>query len=69
LIPSLLILVEVTLFFNESMAELGAGLTLTIMLVMYTIYQAMHVYVIEFKQSSFISQKNSFEVFLFILIR
>jgi hypothetical protein len=39
---SLLIIAEVTLFFDESQTELAIGLTLTIMLVMYTMYQSIN---------------------------
>ena len=39
---SLLVLVEVTLFYDETQAEFGIGLTLTIMLVMYTMYQSIN---------------------------
>ena len=35
-------LVEVTLFYDENQAEFGIGLTLTIMLVMYTMYQSIN---------------------------
>ena len=38
---TLLIIAEVTLQFNESKTELSAGLSLTIMLVMYTMYQSV----------------------------
>jgi hypothetical protein len=38
---TLLIIVEVTLQFDESRTELAAGLSLTIMLVMYTMYQSI----------------------------
>jgi hypothetical protein len=37
----LLIIAEVTLQFDESKTELSAGLSLTIMLVMYTMYQSV----------------------------
>ena len=33
---------EVTLFFVESLVEVAVGLTLTIMLVMYTMYQSIN---------------------------
>jgi hypothetical protein len=39
---SLLIIAEVTLFFVESLVEVAVGLTLTIMLVMYTMYQSIN---------------------------
>ncbi len=39
---SLLVIAEVTLFFVESLVELAVGLTLTIMLVMYTMYQSIN---------------------------
>ena len=39
---SLLLLVEITLFFKESQTELSNGLSLTIMLVMYTMYQSIN---------------------------
>lgn len=38
---SLLIISEITLFFDEARLEMSAGLTLTIMLVMYTMYQSI----------------------------
>jgi len=38
---TLLIIAEVTLQFDESKTELAAGLSLTIMLVMYTMYQSI----------------------------
>ena len=38
---SLLLLVEVTLYFNKSQTELAISLTLTIMLDMYTLYQSI----------------------------
>jgi hypothetical protein len=38
---SLLMLVEVTLFFKKTQTELGITLTLTVMLVMYTMYQSI----------------------------
>jgi uncharacterized iron-regulated membrane protein len=38
----LLIIAEVTLFFVESLVEVAVGLTLTIMLVMYTMYQSIN---------------------------
>jgi len=38
---TLLIIAEVTLQFDESKTELSAGLSLTIMLVMYTMYQSI----------------------------
>jgi hypothetical protein len=38
----LLIVAEVTLFFVESLVEVAVGLTLTIMLVMYTMYQSIN---------------------------
>jgi high-affinity K+ transport system ATPase subunit B len=38
---SLLVIAEVTLYFFESQVELAVGLTLTIMLVMYTMYQSI----------------------------
>jgi uncharacterized iron-regulated membrane protein len=37
-----LIIAEVTLFFVESLVEVAVGLTLTIMLVMYTMYQSIN---------------------------
>ena len=33
---------EVTIFFDQSKSELAAGLTLTVMLVMYTLYQSIN---------------------------
>ena len=39
---SLLLLAEVTLFFDETQMELAVGFTLTIMLVMYTMYQSIN---------------------------
>ena len=36
---TLLIIVEITLFCKESQLEMAVGLTLTTMLVMYTMYQ------------------------------
>jgi len=39
---SLLIIAEVTLFFKEPQTELAIGLSLTIMLVMYTMYQSIN---------------------------
>jgi hypothetical protein len=39
---SLLVIAEVTLYFVESQMELAVGLTLTIMLVMYTMYQSIN---------------------------
>ncbi len=39
---SLLVLVEITLFFEKSQTELAIGLSLTIMLVMYTMYQSIN---------------------------
>ena len=39
---SLLVITEVTLFFDESKNEFAIGLTLTIMLVMYTMYQSIN---------------------------
>ena len=39
---SLLVIAEVTLFFVESLVEVAVGLTLTIMLVMYTMYQSIN---------------------------
>jgi hypothetical protein len=36
------VIAEVTLFFVESLVELAVGLTLTIMLVMYTMYQSIN---------------------------
>jgi uncharacterized iron-regulated membrane protein len=36
------VVAEVTLFFVESLVELALGLTLTIMLVMYTMYQSIN---------------------------
>jgi high-affinity K+ transport system ATPase subunit B len=39
---SLLVIAEVTLYFFESQVELAVGLTLTIMLVMYTMYQSIN---------------------------
>ncbi len=39
---SLLVIVEVTLFFKESQTEFAIGLSLTIMLVMYTLYQSIN---------------------------
>ncbi len=38
---SLLVIVEVTLFFEESQTETAIGLSLTVMLVMYTLYQSI----------------------------
>ena len=38
----MLIVAEVTLFFVESLVEVAVGLTLTIMLVMYTMYQSIN---------------------------
>jgi hypothetical protein len=38
----LLVVAEVTLFFVESLVEVAVGLTLTIMLVMYTMYQSIN---------------------------
>ena len=38
---TLLIIAEVTLHFDESKTELAIGLSLTIMLVMYTMYQSI----------------------------
>lgn len=39
---SLLLLVEITLFFKEPQTELAIGFSLTIMLVMYTMYQSIN---------------------------
>ena len=39
---SLLIIVEVTLYFEESQTETAIGLSLTVMLVMYTFYQSIN---------------------------
>jgi hypothetical protein len=39
---SLLVIAEVTLYFVESQMELAVGLTLTIVLVMYTMYQSIN---------------------------
>jgi hypothetical protein len=39
---SLLIIAEITLYFDETQAELAVGLSLTIMLVMYTMYQSIN---------------------------
>jgi len=39
---SLLVIVEVTLYFEESQTEFAIGLSLTIMLVMYTLYQSIN---------------------------
>jgi len=39
---SWLVIAEVTLFFDEASTELAVGLTLTIMLVMYTMYQSIN---------------------------
>jgi hypothetical protein len=39
---SLLVIVEVTLFFKEPQTKLAIGLSLTIMLVMYTMYQSIN---------------------------
>lgn len=39
---SLLVITEVTIFFDQSKSELAAGLTLTVMLVMYTLYQSIN---------------------------
>jgi len=39
---TLLIIAEVTLMFDESKTELSVGLSLTIMLVMYTMYQSIN---------------------------
>ena len=39
---SLLFIAEVTLYFEESQTELSVGLSLTIMLVMYTMYQSIN---------------------------
>jgi hypothetical protein len=38
---TLLIITEITLQFDDSKTELAAGLSLTIMLVMYTMYQSI----------------------------
>ena len=38
---SLLIISEITLFFDETQTELAVGLSLTIMLVMYTMYESI----------------------------
>ena len=38
----MLVIAELTLFFDESQTELAIGLTLTIMLVMYTMYQSIN---------------------------
>jgi uncharacterized membrane protein YqhA len=42
IINSLLVIGEVTLYFDESQTELAVGFTLTIMLVMYTLYQSIN---------------------------
>ncbi len=39
---SLLVIVEVTLYFEDSQTEFAIGLSLTIMLVMYTLYQSIN---------------------------
>ena len=39
---SLLMIAEVTLFFQESDLDMGIGLSLTVMLVMYTMYQSIN---------------------------
>ena len=39
---SLVVIAELTLYFDESQNELAVGLTLTIMLVMYTMYQSIN---------------------------
>jgi hypothetical protein len=39
---SLLVIAEVTLYFDKSQLELAISLTLTIMLVMYTMYQSIN---------------------------
>jgi uncharacterized membrane protein len=36
------VITEVTIFFDQSKSELAAGLTLTVMLVMYTLYQSIN---------------------------
>jgi hypothetical protein len=41
-IYSLLVIAEVTLYFDQSQVELAISLTLTIMLVMYTMYQSIN---------------------------
>jgi hypothetical protein len=41
-IHSLLVIAEVTLYFDQSQVELAISLTLTIMLVMYTMYQSIN---------------------------
>ena len=41
-IHSLLVIAEVTLYFDKSQVELAISLTLTIMLVMYTMYQSIN---------------------------
>ena len=41
-IYSLLVIAEVTLYFDKSQEELAISLTLTIMLVMYTMYQSIN---------------------------
>jgi hypothetical protein len=41
-IHSLLVIAEVTLYFDKSQEELAISLTLTIMLVMYTMYQSIN---------------------------
>ncbi len=38
---SLLVIAEITLFFEQSQMELASGLSLTILLVMYTMYQSI----------------------------
>ena len=38
---TLLIIAQATLHFNESKIELGIGLLLTVLLVMYTLYQSI----------------------------
>jgi len=39
IVRSLLVISELTLFFDEDRTEMAIGLSLTIMLVMYTLYQ------------------------------
>jgi hypothetical protein len=39
---TLLVIIEVTLYFEESKTEFAIGLSLTIMLVMYTLYQSIN---------------------------
>jgi hypothetical protein len=42
MISSLLMIVEVTLFFGDLDLDMGIGLSLTVMLVMYTMYQSIN---------------------------